>query len=79
MPQIVVTSTPAGPDGEGAVVLRERIAVADFESAHFRERLVERLGWAVADADEAERSRATSGAAPATDVLTGEASHAYSR
>jgi hypothetical protein len=55
MPQIVVTSTPAGPDKDAAVVLRERIGVADFESAHFRTQLMERLGWAVGDADQAEQ------------------------
>jgi hypothetical protein len=32
MPQIVVTPTPTGPDKNGAVMLRERIAAANFES-----------------------------------------------
>jgi hypothetical protein len=36
-------------------MLRERINVADFESDHFAAQLVERLGWAVGDAHEAER------------------------
>jgi hypothetical protein len=79
MPQIVVTSTPTGPDEDRAVVLRERIAVADFESAHFRKQLIERLGWAVGDADEAEQSQPTSGAAPATDPPSAEEFHASSR
>jgi hypothetical protein len=55
MPQIVVTSIPAAHDG--AVMLRERIAVADLESAHFRKQLIKRLGWAVGDADAAEQSQ----------------------
>jgi hypothetical protein len=79
MPQIVVNSTPTGPATDGAVVLRERIAVADLESAHFRQQLMERLGWAVGDADEAEQSRATSGEAPATDRRTAGDFQAYSR
>jgi hypothetical protein len=35
-------------------MLRERVNVADFESDHFAAQLVERLGWAVEDAHEAE-------------------------
>lgn len=37
-------------------MLRERVNVTDFESDHFATQLVERLGWAVSDADEAERA-----------------------
>jgi hypothetical protein len=36
-------------------MLRERVNVADFESDHFAAQLVERLGWAVSDAYDAER------------------------
>jgi hypothetical protein len=35
-------------------MLRERVNVADFESDHFSQQLVERLGWAVLDANEVE-------------------------
>ena len=35
-------------------MLRERINAADLESDHFAAQLVERLGWAVSDAHEAE-------------------------
>jgi hypothetical protein len=55
MPQIIVTSDHGAAFGEGAVMLRERVTVADFESDHFAMQLVERLGWAVGDADEVER------------------------
>jgi hypothetical protein len=55
MPQIIVTADRAAAFGEGAVTLRERVSVADFESEHFAAQLVERLGWAVGDADEVER------------------------
>ncbi len=44
-------------------MLNERVSAADFESEHFAARLVQRLGWAVTDADEAER-QASSAAAP---------------
>ncbi len=55
MPQIIVTADPANDRDEAAVMLRERPIVADFESSHFAAPLLERLGWAVGDADEVER------------------------
>jgi hypothetical protein len=55
VPQIIVTADRGAAFGEGAVTLRERVSVEDFESEHFASQLVERLGWAVGDADEAER------------------------
>jgi hypothetical protein len=56
VPQIIVTVDQSTEQGEGAVMLRERVNVADFESDHFASQLVERLGWAVSDADEAEHN-----------------------
>ena len=58
MPHIIVTAEQPNDTGEGAVMLRERVNVTDFESEHFAAQLVERLGWAVSDADEAEQQRA---------------------
>jgi hypothetical protein len=55
MPQIIVTANQANDSREGAVMLRERVNVEDFESDHFAAQLVERLGWAVGDAVEVER------------------------
>jgi hypothetical protein len=53
MPQIlVVTDVPETSNGE--IVYRERIALSDLESDHFSAQLVERVGWAVLDADELE-------------------------
>lgn len=37
-------------------MLCERVSLSDFESDHFASQLVERLGWAVGDAVEIERS-----------------------
>ncbi len=53
MPQIVVV-TEAPSESARTVVYRERIALSDLESDHFSGRLVERVGWAVLDADELE-------------------------
>ena len=57
MPQIIVTADRTDEHDDAAVMLRERVNVTDFESDHFANQLVERLGWAVEDADEAERRR----------------------
>jgi hypothetical protein len=54
MPQIIVTAGPSETQNEGAVMLRERVSAADFESERFAANLVERLGWAVLDATEQE-------------------------
>jgi hypothetical protein len=55
MPQIIVTADQDADRREDAVMLRERVNASDFESEHFAARLVERLGWAVGDAHDAER------------------------
>jgi hypothetical protein len=56
MPQIIVTADRNKDRGEAAVMLREQVSAADFESRHFAAQLVERLGWAVGDAHEVEQN-----------------------
>jgi hypothetical protein len=63
MPEIIVTTLGAESSDE-SVMLRERVNISDFESAHFAAQLVERLGWAVGDAHVAEQTVA--GAEPAS-------------
>jgi hypothetical protein len=52
MPQILVVTD--SPQSTGEIVYRERIASDDLQSDHFSGQLVERVGWAVVDADELE-------------------------
>lgn len=60
MPRIIVTTTTTDGDGAPAVLYQERVGASDLESEHFAHQLLERLEWAVLDADEAERDgRAT--------------------
>jgi hypothetical protein len=67
MPQIVViTDTPN--EASRTVVYRERIALSDLESDHFSGHLVERVGWAVLDADELEHRAAELGIRPPGDA-----------
>jgi hypothetical protein len=55
MPQILVVADP--PDETAStVVYRERITATDLESDHFSGQLVERVGWAVVDADQLEET-----------------------
>lgn len=54
MPQILVVADSQS-ETAGDVVYRERISSTDLESAHFSGQLVERVGWAVRDANELER------------------------
>jgi hypothetical protein len=58
MPQIIVTADKSAEDAEAPIMFRERVSVSDFDSPHFAAQLVERLGWAVGDADDLnQRSR----------------------
>ena len=54
MPRIVVTTEPRVPDTSSSVLLDERIVTADLDSDHFAAQLIERIGWALIDADGAE-------------------------
>ncbi|MDX6625510.1 MAG: hypothetical protein QOE56_499 [Solirubrobacterales bacterium] len=56
MPQILVVTDSTEDSSE--VVYRERISATDLESSHFSGQLVERVGWAVRDANELERRSA---------------------
>lgn len=56
MPQIIVVADREQDQAEDAVMLRERISASDLESDHFAGRLLERLEWAVGDAQEVELS-----------------------
>ena len=55
MPQIIVTADSRTDGDERAVMFTERVNVSDFESPHFQSQLVERLGWAVGDAQVIEQ------------------------
>ncbi|HEY3728028.1 MAG TPA: hypothetical protein VGL51_12690 [Solirubrobacteraceae bacterium] len=55
MPQIIVTADEPVDGDDRPMMFTERVSVQDFESDHFRAQLVERLGWAVGDADEVAR------------------------
>ncbi len=67
MPQIIVMADSTNNGAERAVMLNERVNAGDFESNHFQTQLVERLGWAVGDADAVvQEQRELSDAQPAS-------------
>jgi hypothetical protein len=55
MPQILVVTEDLHDNSDSTVVYRERVSLSDLESDHFSGQLVERVGWAMCDADELER------------------------
>ena len=57
MPQLLIL-TDSPEETDSTVVYRERVAPSDLESEHFSGQLVERVGWAVSDADRIEHTDA---------------------
>lgn len=51
MPRIVVTTEATAENPDRAVLLDERIVTTDLASGHFAAQLIERIGWALLDAD----------------------------
>jgi hypothetical protein len=57
VPRIIVQAE-ANEKSSGAVVLEEHVNATHLESDHCCAQLIERLGWAVLDAEDLERARA---------------------
>jgi hypothetical protein len=53
MPRIIVTSAP-NSEGESATMLEEDVSSSDLGAGERSDQFIERVGWAVHDADEAE-------------------------
>jgi hypothetical protein len=81
MPQIIVMARRRASSNEPAVMFTERVSCRDFESQHFQNQLVERLSWAVGDAQAVEQNRepvvddAGEGTHPAAEYDAGEWTH----
>jgi hypothetical protein len=61
MARIIVTADSelrrSSPSGEGQVLLDERVTSIHLADGHAAEQLIERLAWAVTDAEQAEGGR----------------------
>jgi hypothetical protein len=58
---IVVANTEtedriASRDNQPTFQLKERVSASDVDNPHFSSQLIERIGWALADAEKAERA-----------------------
>jgi len=54
MPRVIVTTDPAPLPADAAVLLDERVESVHLSSGHAAAQLVERLAWAISDAEDAE-------------------------
>lgn len=54
MPRITVTTDTLAAKGEPAVLLDEEVRSIHLESGHAAAQLIERLAWAILDAEETE-------------------------
>ena len=70
MPKIIVTSE--FKDSEQTITLEERVVAAHLEDNHSAAQLVERLGWAILDAEEDERAALQRQVSPAQRPLITE-------
>jgi hypothetical protein len=68
MPRIIVATDPS-ETGSEVVLLEERLVASVMESDHYAGQLIERIGWAVRDAEEiaAPDREEVSAAEPARD------------
>ena len=57
MPRVIVTTDPLRLPQDLAVLLDEQVQSVHLSSGHAAAQLVERIAWAISDAEEAERAR----------------------
>jgi hypothetical protein len=60
MPRIIVTTATGEKPRDGAVLLDELVHSVHLSTGHAAAQLVERLAWAISDAEEAESAKAQS-------------------
>ena len=69
MPRMLIMTEPA-EQAPAEVMLSEHVATGDVASDHFAAQLVERIAWALADAEQAERRLIDRPARPLADSPT---------
>ena len=55
MPRIIVTTDPTDQPDESPVLLDERVDSLHLCDGHAAEQLIQRLAWAVSDAEDSQR------------------------
>ncbi len=61
MPRVIVITEDRKPAGEEAVLLDEQVQSIHLDTEHSAGQFIQRLGWAISDAEDAERSRTVVG------------------
>lgn len=56
MPRVIVTTDPSEVPPDTAILLDERVESVHLSTGHAAAQLVERLAWAIRDAEDAESS-----------------------
>jgi hypothetical protein len=56
MPRIIVTTDPSQLPEDAPVLLDERVHAVHLSTGHAAAQLIERLAWAISDAEDAERA-----------------------
>jgi hypothetical protein len=64
MPRIIVTTDPSRLPDDAVVLLDEHVHSVHLSTGHAAAQLVERLAWAISDAEDAERARPEAGSRP---------------
>jgi hypothetical protein len=59
MPRVIVTTDPSQLPRDAAVLLDEQVQTLHLSTGHAAAQLVERIAWAISDAEAAERVRST--------------------
>ena len=59
MPRIIVTTDPVASrlDGDSPILLDERVHTVHLSTGHAAAQLVERLAWAISDAEDVETAQ----------------------
>ncbi len=57
MPRVIVITEDRKPGDEESVLLNEQVHSIHLDTEHSAGQFIQRLGWAISDAEDAERSR----------------------
>jgi hypothetical protein len=69
MPRIIVTTEPSVLPEDAPVLLDEQVHSVHLSTGHAATQLVQRLAWAVSDAEDVERARRDQHAPPLREPL----------
>jgi hypothetical protein len=57
MPRVIVITEDRKPGGEESILLDEQVHSIHLDTEHSAGQFIQRLGWAISDAEEVEHSR----------------------